>query len=302
MTLDDVRPEAVAKRHAQGGRTGREYVADLMDPDTFVEYGALAVAAQRQRRSLEELIHKTPADGLITGIGCVNGERFGSKRSRTILCAYDALVLAGTQGLRGHHKTDRMSELALELDLPLVFHAAGAGGRSGDTDIFLTSGMDTRMWEHLAKLSGRVPTIATIAGRCFAGNAAVAGLLDVIVATENSNIGIGGPAMIEGAGLGAYRTKEIGPMSDQVPNGVVDVAVRDEGEMIRAVKQLLSYYQGPIADWECADQRALRHVVPENRKRAYDVRSGHPRLRRQRFGARATAELRSRHGDRVCAR
>jgi acetyl-CoA carboxylase carboxyltransferase component len=62
-------------------------------------------------------------------------------------------------------------------------------------------------------------------------------------------------------------------MDVQVPNGVVDIAVADEAEAVAVVKKYLSYFQGPVETWECADQRLLRHAVPENRLRAYDVRA-----------------------------
>jgi acetyl-CoA carboxylase carboxyltransferase component len=83
---------------------------------------------------------------------------------------------------------------------------------------------------------------------------------------------MGGPAMIEGGGLGVFRPEEIGPMDVQVPNGVVDVPVKDEVEAVKAAAQYLSYFQGPVANWECDDQRRLRTVIPENRLRVYDIR------------------------------
>lgn len=124
----------------------------------------------------------------------------------------------------------------------------------------------------LAQLSGRVPLVGITTGICFAGNAVLLSTCDVIIATANSNIGIGGPAMIEGGGLGIYRPDEIGPMSEQVPNGVVDIAVADEFEAVDVAKRYLSYFQGSVEDWECADQNLLRHAIPENRLRVYDIR------------------------------
>jgi acetyl-CoA carboxylase carboxyltransferase component len=109
-------------------------------------------------------------------------------------------------------------------------------------------------------------------GRCFAGNAVLLACCDVIIATEGSNIGIGGPAMIEGGGLGVFAPEEVGPMDVQVPNGVVDIAVSDEAEAVTVAKQYLSYFQGRLDSWEAPDQRKLRFVVPENRLRYYDMR------------------------------
>jgi len=263
--LDHRRPEAVERRRARGQRTARENVGDLVDEGSFVEYAPLVVAAQRRRRSMEELIARTPADGLIGGIGRVNGHQ-------TIAVSYDYTVLAGTQGLWNHEKKDRLFELAERLRLPIVFFTEGGGGRPGDTDGSGVAGLDCLAFNYFARLSGLAPLVGINSGYCFAGNAAILGCCDVIIATKNSNIGMGGPAMIEGGGLGVYEPTAIGPMSVQVPNGVVDIEVEDEAEAVAVAKQYLSYFQGPVDDWSCSDQRALRHLIPENRLRAYDVR------------------------------
>ena len=272
LGMDARRPDAVARRRKTGQRTARENVEDLVDPGTFVEYGPLVIAAQRRRRALEDLIARTPADGLVAGIGRVNGELFGDARTQTVVLSYDYTVLAGTQGQQNHRKKDRMFELAREQRLPIVFFTEGGGGRPGDTDASGVSGLDCLAFALFAELSGLVPLVGVTSGRCFAGNAVLLGCCDVIIATEGSNIGIGGPAMIEGGGLGVVRPEEVGPLDVQTQNGVVDVAVTDEAEAVRVAKQYLSYFQGALPRWECADQRALREIVPENRLRAYDVR------------------------------
>ncbi|WP_051783884.1 carboxyl transferase domain-containing protein [Lentzea aerocolonigenes] len=297
------RPEAAARRHAAGGRTARENIADLCDD--FVEYGGLAIAAQRQRRSLQELIERTPADGMVAGIGVVNGQRI-------VAMSYDYAVLAGTQGMRNHQKKDRLFALAQQENLPVVLFAEGGGGRPGDTDHSMVSGLDCGSFHAFASLSGQVPLVGVVAGRCFAGNAVLLGTCDVIIAVEGANIGMGGPAMIEGGGLGVFRPEDIGPLDVQVPNGVVDIAVASEEEAVAVAKKYLSYFQRtahapagvprasaqpssapsgePLSSiipdstdnsgrsssgqaWSCADQRLLRHAVPENRLRAYDIRT-----------------------------
>ncbi len=270
--LDDARPEAVTRRHDTGQRTARENVADLCDSGSFVEYGGLVIAAQRQRRSVEDLIKNTPADGLVAGVGRVNGDRFDETRSRCIVLAYDYTVLAGTQGAQNHRKKDRMLEIAERERLPVVLFSEGGGGRPGDTDALGIAGLDVPTFHTFGRLSGLVPIVGINSGYCFAGNAALLGCCDVVIATANSNIGMGGPAMVEGGGLGVFRPTEIGPMSVQVPNGVVDVAVAGEAEAVAAAKQYLGYFQGAVTDWQCADQRALRTLIPENRLRVYDVR------------------------------
>lgn len=264
--LDAHRPDAVRRRRDRGQRTARENLADLCDPGTFVEYGPLVVAAQRQRRGLDDLIARTPADGLVTGVADVNG-------APCVVMSYDATVLAGTQGAHNHAKKDRMFTLAARRRLPVVLLAEGGGGRPGDTDLPTVAGLDVPSFHLFARLSGLVPLVGVVSGRCFAGNAALLGCCDVVIATADATIGMGGPAMIEGGGLGVYRPEEVGPLSVQVPNGVVDIAVADEAEAVALARRYLSYFQGPSASWECADQRTLRASVPENRVRAYDVRA-----------------------------
>ena len=270
--LDAARPEAVAKRRKRGHRTARENIADLCDPDSFVEYGALVLAAQRQRRSLDDLMKNAPADGMVAGFGRVNGDQFGHDRARCIVMSYDYMVMAGTQGFKSHYKKDRMFELAEKWRLPVVFFAEGGGGRPGDTEWSSPAGLDVPAFYLWGKLSGLVPMVGITNGFCFAGNAVILGCCDVIIATEGSNIGMGGPAMIEGGGLGVFSPEEVGPMDVQVPNGVVDIPVADEAEAVRTAKKYLSYFQGSLEEWECADQRLLRDIVPENRLRAYDIR------------------------------
>jgi acetyl-CoA carboxylase carboxyltransferase component len=270
LTLDEARPEAVERRHAQGGRTARENLEDLVDPGSFVEYGRFAIAAQRGRREVEELIARTPADGLLAGTARVNGELFGEGAACAVL-SYDYTVLAGTQGALGHRKKDRLFELIERLRLPVVFFAEGGGGRPGDTDYPVVSALDTRAFALWARLSGLVPRIAVVAGRCFAGNAVIAGCADLIVATEGSSIGMGGPAMIEGGGLGKVDPDDVGPIAVQAPNGVVDLVVADEQEATAAAKRLLAYFQGATPPVEAAEQAALRRMVPERQRRAYAV-------------------------------
>lgn len=270
--LDENRPQAVERRRKSGQRTIRENIADLCDPDSFSEYGALALAAQRQRRSLEDLIQRSPADGLVAGLGSINGHLFPAERARCIVLGYDYTVFAGTQGTMNHKKTDRILHLAQQWKLPLVLFAEGGGGRPGDTDKPGVAGLDTMTFIDFARLSGQVPLIGIVSGRCFAGNAALLGCCDVIIATENSTIGMGGPAMIEGGGLGAFTPEEVGPVSMQAPNGVIDIVVADEAEAVRVAKRYLAYMQGPTAPWTCPDQRLLRQLIPENRLRVYDIR------------------------------
>jgi acetyl/propionyl-CoA carboxylase alpha subunit/acetyl-CoA carboxylase carboxyltransferase component len=273
ITRDENRPGAVERRRKTNQRTARENIAQLVDPGSFVEYGSLAIAAQRRRRKVEDLIQNTPADGLISGVATVNAEKFGPEAARCMVIAYDYTVLAGTQGHMNHKKIDRMLTLTEQWRLPLVFYGEGGGGRPGDTDRLGMTGLDGPSFVQFAKLSGLVPVVGIVSGYCFAGNAAMLGCCDVIIATKNASIGMGGPAMIEGGGLGVYHPAEVGPVSFQSPNGVVDILAEDEEEATAVAQRYLSYFQGAVKDWNAADQRLLRRAIPENRLRVYDIRT-----------------------------
>lgn len=269
---DGARPEAVAKREAKGQQTARQNLAMLCDEGTFREYGALAVAAQRNRRSEEDLIKNTPADGLVCGMASINRDLFENQAQNCAVMAYDYTVLAGTQGMYNHYKMDRLLGVAAKKRLPVVLFAEGGGGRPGDVDVQTVAGLHIMTFYEFAKLDGVVPRISIVSGYCFAGNAALAGASDIIIATENTSIGMGGPAMVEGGGLGRFHPKEIGPAGSQEANGVIDVLVKDEKAAIQAAKQYLAYFQGHLNSYEVADQRLLRQMIPLNRKRVFDIR------------------------------
>jgi acetyl-CoA carboxylase carboxyltransferase component len=271
LTEDAARPGQVEIRHARGGRTARENIADLVDPGSFVEYGRLATAAQEQRRSADELMRETPADGLVGGIARINGAVAGERATCAVL-SYDYLVMAGTQGIRGHHKSDRLLGLIEQLRLPTVFFTEGGGGRPNDTDFPVVSALDVRSFALWARLSGVVPRIAVVAGRCFAGNAVLAGSSDLVVATESATLGVAGPAMLAAAGLGDHLADDIGPAAVLATKGVVDVLVADEAEAVTVTRTLLGYFQGQRAAGATPDQTRLRTVLPERERSPYDVR------------------------------
>ncbi len=263
--LDAARPEAIDRRRRTGQRTARENLEDLLDAGSLLEFGPVVIAAQRRRRALDDLIARTPADGLVGGTGTVAGHP-------VIAMTYDYTVLAGTQGLQNHRKKDRLFELAERQRLPVVFFTEGGGGRPGDTDGVGVSGLDCLAFNLFGRLSGLVPLVGIASGRCFAGNAALLGCCDVVIATEGANIGMGGPAMVEGGGLGTFAPEAIGPLPVQVANGVVDVAVPDEAAAVRVAQQYLGYFWGTADDWSAPDPALARSVIPENRLRVYDVR------------------------------
>ncbi|HEX2893769.1 MAG TPA: carboxyl transferase domain-containing protein [Marmoricola sp.] len=263
LTEDSARPEALERLHARGGRSAREHIASVVDPGSLVEYGRFVTAAQAARRTLDELLDRTPADGLVGGVATIGG------RPCAVL-SYDYLVMAGTQGIRGHQKTDRLLDVIERLGLPTIFFAAGGGGRPGDTDVPVVSALDVPTFAGWARLSGRVPRIAVVDNYCFAGNAVIAGCADLIVASEGASLGMGGPAMIAGGGLGEVAAADVGPLTTMTANGVVDL-VADPDELGAAARSLLGYFLGPLEHWETPDQEVLRDVVPERDRTAYDV-------------------------------
>jgi len=270
---DAVRPEATAKRRSKNQNTARENIAQLIDAGSFKEYGALIVAAQLSRRTMDDLIKNTPADGLITGTASINGDLFTGMNTQCMVMAYDFTVLAGTQGTMNHVKMDRMIGLARKNKLPTILFAEGGGGRPGDVDVSTIAGLYINTFVEYAGLSIHVPTIAIVSGYCFAGNAALAGSSDIIIGTENISIGMGGPAMVEGGGLGKFHPREIGPATAQTANGVIDILVKDETEAIKVAKKYLAYAQGDIAIFSASNQEQLQKFIPDNRKRTYAIKT-----------------------------
>ena len=272
-THDDRREEAIARRHAKGFRSARENVRDLCDPGSFMEYGQLAVAAQRGRMSQQALKSQTPADGVITGLATINSDVFEQQNAQVAIIVNDYTVLAGTQGYFHHKKLDRIVDQARRSQLPVVMYTEGGGGRPGDTDVNTQiAGLDVPSFARWAGLSGRVPLITVNNGYCFAGNAALFGCGNVRIATKKSWIGMAGPAMIKGGGLGSFKPTDIGAIEVQSKNGVVDLIADDEVHATALARQCLSYFQGDIKLWQSEDQDWLRNCMPADRRYSYDVR------------------------------
>ena len=282
LTKDESRPAATAKRHDAGKRTARENIYDLCDEGTFTEYGPLVTATRFPKDTFEEIeerVTRTTSDAMVMGLGRVNSDLVGAERARCVAMSYDYTVLAGTQGQKNHQKQDRMFTIAEKYRLPIVLYTEGGGGRTynghraGSTPIASSvGGLSSRTWRQLGKCSALVPIVGVASGYCFAGNVVLLGACDVIIATEDSSLGIGGPAMIEGGGLGAYAPDQVGPVSIQEPNGVIDIVAKDEVEATAIAKKYLSYFQGPTKTWKESDQRKLRHIVPENRRAVFNIR------------------------------
>ena len=270
---DEFRASSTEKRHSKHFRTARENLNHLVDEESFLEFGQFAVAAQRTRRDYEELQDKTNADGIITGFCSVNSELVGEKHAQAVAIVYDYSVLAGTQGAFHHLKLDRICDQAKKFELPIIIFTEGGGGRPGDTDVLTQiAGLHIPSFSSWAQLTGTSLKIAVNNGYCFAGNAALFGCSDFRIATKTSWIGMAGPAMIEGGGLGVFEPTDIGPVSVHEKNGVVDYVANNEEEATLIAKKLLSYFQGSIEDFSICDQEILQNVMPEDRRYTYEVR------------------------------
>ena len=293
-TLDENRPDAVARRRKLGYRMPRENI-DAPRRSRVLQ----GILAARRRAAAPAQHHRGVAQEHAgrrrgRGHGSINGALFDETRSRAVVVHYDYTVLAGTQGHRNHYKQDRIFELAQRFRLPLVLFGEGGGGRPGEDDIGPRVAVDTHTFTTFSQLSGLVPLVAIVNGRTFAGNTALVACSDVIIATEGSTLGMGGPAMIEGGGLGIYTPEEVGPMSVQVPNGVVDILVKDEDEAVDVAKKYLSYFQGAVADVGGArpappaarragePAAAVRHAGDHRHHRRRGLRAGDPREVRHR--------------------
>ena len=252
QALDPAQPEAVSSLHERGRRTPRQNLDDLMDEGSFREFGPPAAGSA--------------FGGTVMGFGSVNTDLVGEERARVAVVHsnYPAATYS-----HGHYRQEQVHELVHDWRVPLVLFSEGEGRPHGDVG---GVGMDASVFTDFAKLSGLVPLIGVNLGDCFAGNAALLACCDVIIATENSTIGMNGPAVVDATGMGTHTARDLGSMSFQVANGNVDILVGDDAAAIEAVKQYLSYFQGPVADWDAPDQRRMRHIIPENRVRTYEMR------------------------------
>lgn len=253
--LDAARPEAVEKRRKLGRRTVRENIDAFLDPGSFVEYGRTSKPARPDMHGA--------ADGVVMGSGLV-------REKPVAVMAYDYTVYAGTQSLVNHAKTDRIFELAAARRWPMISWLEGGGARPHDITVGLRA--DTHTFVAFARLSGLVPTIGIVTGRCFAGNANLAGMCDILIATKDAVIGMAGPALVEEGLRIKVTPEEIGPAELHVQTGVIDILVEDDAAAGAAARKALGFFQGAAGDWKAPDTEKLRDIVPTDPRAGYNVR------------------------------
>lgn len=270
--LDEHRKEAVQKQHSKGKLTARERIDLLLDKGTFIEFGMLV-----QHKGLEMMEGKdAPADGIITGIGEVDGRIVA-------VSAIDVTVFGGSMGRKGMEKVERLVKKAKDAGYPVILLMEGGGHR-------IQEGLDAREFAYethltcfadLSLMSGWVPLICAIMGPGFAGPANFASLCDFVPIVKDGTMGIAGPKLVKAA-LGEDLTKEeLGGAVFQTQNtGMADLVVDSEEECIEQIKKYLSYLPSnskqspprvptpqPLNE---VDPKMLS-VIPESLSRGYDM-------------------------------
>jgi acetyl-CoA carboxylase carboxyltransferase component len=271
--LDQARPRTVERQHALGKMTARERIALLLDEGRFEESGAL-VEPGRETFDTENL--EAPGDGVITGFGEIEGRPVA-------ICAFDFTIVGGSNGARGEFKVLRVAAQCLQHGYPLIMLLDGGGHR-------IQEGLDSRhfargtpIFQSFADLSGWVPIVAAVMGPGFAGPSNFAALADFVTMVENtSTMGIAGPALVKAATGETVTKDDLGGAKIQADEaGIADLAACDDAAAVVAIKRYLSYLPSnaglPAPRIQSADpidrrDETLLTIVPENTRRAYDMR------------------------------
>jgi len=266
--------DRIKKQHERGKLTVRERLDLLFDTDTFVEFGLLA--SQQPVRGGEADSDGTPADGVVTGHGLVEGRQVW-------VIAYDFTVMAGSMGAVGEQfKAARVRELALRYRKPIVWLLDSAGARIQEAAGSTFAGTGYLFADQVV-MSGVVPQVAAMLGPCSAGTAYIPGLADFVpMVKETSSMSLGGARLVKAATGEDVTDHDMG--GSQVhcyESGVGDNEVADDRECIELVRKFLSYL--PSSNTEPAPFRetddpadrlveGLEKIVPVSPRAAYDVR------------------------------
>lgn len=255
---------AVARQHAEGKLTARERIGLLFDPDTFVEFGALA---EHEPRNPQMAGKHTPADGVVTGYGQVHGH--------TVCCAaYDFTVMAGSMGEVGERKVARMRELALRLRAPIVWLLDSSGARIQETAGSQFAGSGDLFFEQVV-MSGVVPQVAAVMGPCAAGTAYIPALADVTFMVKGTgSMALGGPHLVKAAVGEEISAEDLGGSRVHCTvSGCGDLEAASDEECLAAIREYLGYFVTP-GEVKADDTRteAVYDIVPTEPNRVYDMR------------------------------
>jgi acetyl-CoA carboxylase carboxyltransferase component len=264
--------EAIAKQHAEGKLTVRERVARLFDPGSFQEIGLLATHANISSAMKGR---DTPADGVVTGFGKINGRPAS-------LIAYDFTVMAGSMGRTAEVKCNRAREIALSKRMPMIWLIDSAGARIQEAigSTFAGSGF---LFREESIMSGVVPMVAAMMGPGAAGTAYIPALADFVPMVKGtSHMALGGPPLVKAVVGEDISAEELGGSKVHTEiSGVADLEVADDAECIDVIKEYLGYFPGsnleqpPVASCDDPADRmdpALLSIVPDSARRAYDMK------------------------------
>jgi len=271
--------ERVERQRSRGKLDARARLKQLFDEGTFEEYGLLA-AANGQLAGEEDPARRSPADGVITGVGEIDG--------RSVAAAiYDFTVFGGSIGEVGERKVTRLREIALRDRIPMVWLVDSAGARleaGGDIDPRKIAGFaDTGyLFREQVVMSGVVPQVAAMMGPGAAGTAYIPALADFLPMVKGtSSIAIGGPYLVESVVGEKVTEEELG--GSKVHNelsGVADAEYADDAACLAAVREYLSFFPShceekpprrPSSDPLDRRDDDLLKVVPENPRQAFDM-------------------------------
>jgi acetyl-CoA carboxylase carboxyltransferase component len=271
--------ERIDQQHDRGKLTARERIDLLFDPGTFVEFGLLAHQHSMTGGPTEP--ERTPADGVITGEGLIDGRR-------AYCAAYDFTVMAGSMGMVGEQKVARLRHKAMLNRLPMVWLLDSAGARIQEAAGSTFAGSGALFYEQV-QMSGVVPQVAAMLGPCAAGTAYIPGLADFVpMVKDTSSMALGGARLVKAATGEDTTDHDMG--GSQVHcyiSGVGDLEVEDDAACIASVREFLSFL--PSNNGEAAPRRPtedprdrriedMLKLVPGNPRSAYDMRKVVKRL------------------------
>jgi acetyl-CoA carboxylase carboxyltransferase component len=263
--------ERIARQHAAGKLTARERIALLVDDDTFTELG-LHGRPHFSQRAMDG--REAPADGVITGLGRVDGRWVA-------VAAYDFTVMAGSMGTTGEIKVARVRELALTERIPIVWLLDSAGARIQEAVGSLFAGTGA-LFRDESIMSGVVPQVAAVMGPCAAGTAYIPGLADFVpMVSGRGSMALAGPHLVRAAVGEDVTPEELGGARVHCrQSGVGDLECDSDEHCIAVIRRYLSFFPAhceqpppvlPVSDPVDRREDALLDVLPGSNRQPYDM-------------------------------